>query len=371
MNNHKTTAVRFVVSAVSLAIASCAPSTEQKASFSSPATQWELETLSSEQGISFRIAAFAVPPGREEQSCYFLRVPDLDGGKDLWIDRVHMAMNPGSHHMNIFRVRTEIGLRPQDGEPTKVGNYDATVLRGSDEYATHPCWDSSNWADWPLIANTQASFVDNPYTDWRLPEGVATRLTPGEMLMIQTHYVNTTTQPTPANEGSVGINLHRTKTTAPQELGTLFATQQNIRICQSNPEPVFSGTCRFPGNVTITAANGHFHSRGQTFDMFRWDGRSLNHPSEKEQFYQSESWDHPPMRTDIDMNVPRGGGIWWDCGYRWRKPAVFDCDDVNAKDSEGQGECCYTFGGNTDLGEHCNVFLYYYPKVADTDVFCN
>jgi len=25
---------------------------------------------------------------------------------------------------------------------------------------------------------------------------------------------------------------------------------------------------------------------------------------------------------------------------------------------------------DTDIGEHCNVFLYYYPRV-DSDVFCN
>ena len=34
-----------------------------------------------------------------------------------------------------------------------------------------------------------------------------------------------------------------------------------------------------------------------------------------------------------------------------------------------EDSCLAGFGGNTDVGEHCNVFLYYYPKV-DTDVFC-
>ena len=65
-----------------------------------------------------------------------------------------------------------------------------------------------------------------------------------------------------------------------------------------------------------------------------------------------------------------GGGIWWDCAYQWTQPTVSTCDDVNAKDPQHQGDCCYVFGGNTDVGEHCNVFVYYYPKV-DTNVFCN
>ena len=75
------------------------------------------------------------------------------------------------------------------------------------------------------------------------------------------------------------------------------------------------------------------------------------------------------MSFDLDLKPPSGGGIWWDCQYEWRPPAS-GCEVVDAKDKQKQGDCCYTFGGNTDVGEHCNVFLYYYPKL-DTDVFCN
>jgi hypothetical protein len=50
-------------------------------------------------------------------------------------------------------------------------------------------------------------------------------------------------------------------------------------------------------------------------------------------------------------------------------PKEFTCEDIDAKDPSPNKDCCYTFGGNTDVGEHCNVFLYYYPKV-DTDIFC-
>ena len=73
---------------------------------------------------------------------------------------------------------------------------------------------------------------------------------------------------------------------------------------------------------------------------------------------------------DRHRDAARGNtGIWWDCAYRWVKPTEFTCDEVDAKDPSPNKDCCYTFGGNTDVGEHCNVFLYYYPKV-DTDIFC-
>jgi hypothetical protein len=333
---------------------------------------WTLEDLAANEGVSFRVPSFEVPAGHEDQSCYFVRVPDISSGQDIWVNRIRLAMNEGSHHMNVFRVRTLIDLRPEDGVPIKLGPYDATVVHGTDDYKHNPCWGSANWADWPLVANTEVGIPNADALDWHLPDGVASRFSPGEMLMIQTHYVNTSVQPTPTGKGAVGINFY---TTPPgnglMEMGTLFATQQSIRICSSNPTPTFSGTCRFPGAVTITAANGHFHSRGKIFDMSVWDGLSITHPPAEDQFYESQRWDNPPMSTNIERPVPSGGGIWWDCSYQWLPPAVFTCADVNAKDPEQQDDCCYVFGGNTDIGEHCNVFLYYYPKVGDTDVFCN
>ena len=83
--------------------------------------------------------------------------------------------------------------------------------------------------------------------------------------------MNVSYQRSPA-DADVGINFYQFAAAEPMELGTLFATQQSIRICESQPSPTFTGTCRFPGPVTITAANGHFHSRGRELSMYVWDG---------------------------------------------------------------------------------------------------
>jgi hypothetical protein len=337
---------------------------------SPPAFQpWDLETLTGDSGFTLRVPPFQVDAGRESQNCYFVQVPDLEHGSPFWIDRVVMGINPGSHHVNVFRVKTIINLDPANGTPTTLGNYPATVIEGSDDYQHNPCWDSANWADWPLVTNSQHSDATDPITDWQLPAGVALQFTPGEMLMVQTHYVNTTDQPTPYG-ARVAIDFYTDKTdAAPIEMGTLFATQQNIRICRSNPQVTYSGTCRFPNAVTIAAANGHFHKRGTDFRMYTWDGTSPDHPGASQQFYDSMSWDHPVMQRDLDVAAPANTGMWWDCAYTWSAPDVFTCADVDAKDPLHANDCCYTFGGNTDVGEHCNVFLYYYPRLT-SDVFC-
>lgn len=335
---------------------------------------WTLDELSPSAGFSIRTPTFEVEQGTEVQDCYFLEVPDLDGGRPIWIDRSLTAINPGSHHMNLFRVRTIVALDPADGRPVELGTAGmpiaGTVVEGRNA-ASDECFKSGNWANWPLVANTQNSDLHDPYTDWRLPDGVAQQFMPGEMLMLQVHYVNASTQETPA-QGKVGVNLYRTGEQAPVELGTLFATQQSIRICQSSPEVSYSGTCRLPdGTFQVAAANGHFHSRGTRFQVFSWDGTSTTEPPPGDRFYQSETWDDPPMTTfEEGLALPGAGGIYWTCDFRWAQPAA-GCQVVNDRDPEGQDDCCYTFGPLVESSEHCNVFLYYWPRVVQTDIFCN
>jgi hypothetical protein len=315
---------------------------------------WQLDELGASEGFTIRVPEFELPSNRESQNCYFMRVPDIAAGNDVWINRVLTAINPGSHHMNVFRVATIVNL---DGEP-------------GDMVENGECFKSPNWADWPLVANSQNSDPADPYTDWQLPATVAHRFVPGEKLMVQVHYVNAGSQDTPFG-AKAGFNFYASPDLAPMELGTLFATQQSIRICQSTPQPSYSGACAFgDAAVTVVAANGHFHSRGERFSMFAWDGVSAAQPPAEARFYESQEWAEPVMATSLDLGVPGGGGVWWTCDYQWFPPIEpYACDDVDARDPEGAGDCCYTFGGLVETSEHCNAFVYYYPKTAD--VFCN
>ncbi len=289
-------------------------------------------------GMQFTTGPFDVPAGEEIQSCYFVAMPDLNNGQDYWIDHIRLGVNPGSHHTSVFRVKTIVNL---DGDPGTV----VTGINGQGE-----CFKSGNWGDWPLVVNTQQSSAADPYLDWHLPAGVAYRFSPGEKLMVQVHYVNASTQSTP-DEGDAVLDMYQSQLTNPMEMGTLFATQQNIRICQSNPTVSFSGTCAFQdGGQQIAAANGHFHSRGKEFDIYTWDGVSTTQPDTSQMFYQSLQWNDPPMDIYDPVNqplfIPVKGGIWWTCDYQWQPPdpASGGCDAVNARDPEQANDCCYTFG---------------------------
>ena len=324
---------------------------------------WILDELDDSVGLSVWTPEFDVASGVEVQDCYFFAVPDLADGADLWVDRLELGLNTGSHHMNLFRVNTIYDLDPADGEAISLGGVDGTVIRGGE------CWKGPNWRDWPLVANDQNSRPQNPTLDWRLPDGVAQRFTPGEMIMLQIHYVNATTQTTPARARG-GVNLYWSTDGDTIELGTLFATQQSIRICESNPTPSYTSGCAMPaGEHTVVAANGHFHSRGVDFRIFAWDGIDTDPPADADLFYQSDRWAEPDMAIDLDETLVDGGGIRWICDYEWYEPSV-GCDVVNAADPQQAGDCCYTFGPNVESSEHCNVFLYYYPRENRSDITC-
>ena len=317
-----------------------------------------VEELTTDQGWSIHIPPFDVPPGVEVQDCFFFAFPDLNGdGSAVFIDRFKLGQRTGSHHMNVFRVNTIVHLEGKDGD----------VIKGGE------CRISTNWSDWPLVVNTQDSTPGRPAVDWVLPEGVAQKFLPGELLMVQSHYVNADLQETP-DGGEVRANFYKSPLSNPIEMGTLFATQQSIRICRSNPTPPpFDGACGLAsdgneGNFHLAAMNGHFHGRGTSFQIYPWDGVTLDHPAEDTMIYESTEWDEPPMTIDLDVEVPNHGGIWWSCSYEWQEPAG-GCDEVNERDPEGANDCCYTFGNSAETSEHCNVFAYYWPKTEN--VFCN
>lgn len=307
----------------------------------------DVEPLSpppSGQGFQLKTEATAIPAGKENQDCYFFRVPaPSDGASEVFVKRILMRQRPGTHHMNIFRVRTVHDLKGEDGE----------VVRGTDD-AKNPCWVSSNWADWPLVVNSQSSQPGNNDVAFDLPDGVAHKFVPGEMLMLQTHYVNATTQKTDS-VGEVWVNFERLpRAEVRAELGTLFATNQNLMVCPGQ-QRAFEKVCRTPQPVTVIGANGHFHSRGTRFSMYTWDETN----GKGAQFYESTRWDDPPMATGLSVKVPQNAGISYRCEFS--APAD-SCGDPSKN-------CCFTFGPKVETSEHCNAFVYYYPRI-DTDLPC-
>jgi len=296
-----------------------------------------------QEGFQYAMDPFDVPPGQEIQNCYFFEVPY---DEDVCIDRIEVQQNPGTHHMNVFRP-DQGTILDLDGEPGEA------VLGGNDR--TNPCWRSGNWADWPLVVNSQQSTPGETGYEWALPEGVVQKFAPREKLMLQSHYVNAATQA--GERGVVYVNFWRKPCEGTEELGTMFATNQTITICPGDVDRTFESACgNFSSPVTIVAANSHFHSRGREFTIDLYDPFSGEHGAP---FYTNTSWNDPLMATGLDVHVDAGKQIGWTCSYTYRDPQdPYTCGDLASG-------CCYEFGPTVETREHCNVFVYYYPKLLD------
>lgn len=298
------------------------------------------------KGFQLQIAPFDVPEGVETQRCFFF---EIASDTPVFVSRFEIAQNPGTHHMNIFRVRTLKGLDGAPGESVAEGE----------------CWKSVNWSDWPLVVNSQESdpgglgSLPDGHTRWDMPADVAMRFEPHEKIMLQTHYVNASTQKTPL-KARVLVNFH----TMPEaqvkaEVGTAFATNQSIRVCPGETGKYFESTCKLSTTdpITIIGANSHFHSRGKKFEISVMDPAAPT--SSTPPFYTSTNWHDPPMEWALKVPVPAGGGFRYRCEYDVPQTACGNADDG----------CCYTFGGKVEFQEHCNAFVYFYPKTRDVGCF--
>ncbi|HMJ54772.1 MAG TPA: hypothetical protein VK540_21970 [Polyangiaceae bacterium] len=288
-----------------------------------------------DQGWQLAISPFSLRPGQELQQCFFFEVPY---DEPVFVSHIAVAQTTGTHHMNIFRVRSVVALDGAHG----------------DVVVDDECWKPANWADWPLVINSQ----NEGNVDLALPEGVAHRFEPREKIMLQTHYVNATTQVTPS-VGKVLVNFDRVPANAvTAELGTAFATNQNLRVCPGQSGVTFETTCRFADKepVTIFGANGHFHSRGRRFTM------SVFNPLEGAEapFYDNSDWAEPLFAKNLGLAVPTRGGVSYTCEFSAGPNECGNPDD----------NCCFTFGGKVEFQEHCNAFVYFYPRRPDTDVNC-
>ncbi len=273
-------------------------------------------------GLQIGTPVFDVPEETEMQHCYYFKLPS---DVDLEVVRFEIKYLSGSHHMNLFQTNEDV---PDHDEEcfTPVKFSSATNPNGYD-----------------LIVGSQSGDFD-----WNMPEGVAFKLKAHRQLLLQTHYVNASTQDSPSGKGQVKVNLHAAEGPVAAHMGTMFANNVNVKIPPRESRS-FSTTCGISQDINIVALTGHFHSRGKSFSVnIAPDGATPT-----DELYRSRDWDEPPFTV---LPTPRplssGGGLY------------YTCDFMNPTDKE------IVFGPHVETQEHCNLFAYFYPWEEPNTRYC-
>ncbi len=303
----------------------CAPFSGLTACGSSPDTPTPSPGLPAPaHGMQLKIAPFPVAQGSETQHCYYLKLPS---DVDVDVTRFEVSYRKGSHHMNLFRTTKD------------YPDHDAECFTPMD--FTSP----QNPTGVDLIIASQ-----NEALDWKLPDGVGFKLKGKTQLILQTHYVNASTQK--GELGEVWVNLHtapdRSKITA--HVGTMFANNMQINI-PAKKSASFTTGCSVPHPVNVIAATGHFHSRGKRFTVSACR-KDMREP-DATPFYASQSWDEPPfVALDTPIHLEANGGLEYTCEF------------------ENDTDQTIVFGPRVETNEHCNLFAYFYPWEEDHARYC-
>jgi hypothetical protein len=273
-------------------------------------------------GLQLETPLFDVAPGTERQHCYWFKLPS---DVDIDVVRIEVRYLAGSHHMNLFQTDRDF----PDG--------DGDCLRG--------VFSPMGTNGYNLIVGSQSTSFD-----WKLPDGVAFELKARKQLMLQTHYVNASTQATRTGQGRVKINLHtqtdRSKISA--HMGTVFANNVNVDIPPRESRS-FTTSCSLPNEVKVAALTGHFHSRGKVFSVnLAPDGINA-----RDEIYRSRAWDEPPFQIlSPAPALPAGGALQYTCEFN------------NPTDER------IKFGPEVEKDEHCNLFAYVYPWESNEPRYC-
>jgi hypothetical protein len=254
---------------------------------------------------TYSAGPFTVDPGKELVMCTYVK-----GTNDADADIVKFTTNQskGCHHLIVYTVDHPVDLPPyqcsQGGQP-----------------------------GWNQLLATQVQTEEISF-----PAGVGFHVKAHQQYVIETHYINSTSEP---------LNVQSSFTTTladpgsvTQRASTYFFGTMNIDLAP-NAQGSSMVTCKLPEAMGIHTMFGHEHRMGTGVDVTH-----INAAGDRTSLYSTTVWDGPPIQSfDGGLNLT-------------------DTDSIEVK--------CQWDNTGTDVlrypHEMCFAIGYYWP--ADDSLFC-
>jgi hypothetical protein len=266
----------------------------------------------------------AVPAGQELFKCIYGQFP-ADGVTAVSSAESHYT--PGSHHMLAYR--TDLTSIPEDS----TGVWD--------------CEDGS------FFVHQRGSYYEAQQPDEQrtLPDGVAHEFKPGEVIMIQAHYINTTEKDIAAH---VEFKLHTMPVEdVKEEAGTIYFNDTSITI-PPHAKAGVTMTCPIPTDINLAFLWSHMHSRGTHFVVTTDDPKASDELGGST-LYESSDWSEPKPRE-----YPAGEEYELHAGSH----ITFSCEYQNDTDNP------FVFGNSAATNEMCILHGMYWPRMSTLSEQC-
>ena len=277
--------------------------------------------------LEVTIGPLLLAPGKERTVCRIVR---LSNAAEIDVLRIDAKLLPGSHHLIFYKSSETVEKpAPYDCPPLDIG------------------FSGGNTKAIPLyIAETQN---DNGLP---LPSGTAFHLAAGQMVKVEAHYLNASTQPIMAM-GTVKLTTSR-----PGDPTKYIPA--DIMFCGSVFElssrgiPAKSMSALAPGffkpqnvvpGIKVFGLTAHQHKRGTQMTI----SKSTSAQDEGTLLVDGQPWDNEPFITYDDnhlLTFSGEEGLRWQCRYN-------NPDNFVVK-----------FGESAESDEMCFLWAYYYPSAG-------
>ncbi|HZU82796.1 MAG TPA: hypothetical protein VE987_07765 [Polyangiaceae bacterium] len=260
-----------------------------------------------------------VPGGTEQFRCQLVTMPAGTAG---YVIAGQHTFTPGSHHMLLYK--TDFTSVPADQQ----GVFD--------------CADETG-----IMGHIRGVVygAQTPQGNMQYPDGVGLPYQAGEILLLQTHYLN-------AGVSALDAGVNLTLTVRPDGVtnpaGVFFFYDPFIDV-PAGARGKATMRCAVPHDVTLLGAGSHYHKRGVGYAAY------VDAPSgapAATPFYTSSDWSNP--RT-LATNLPIAAG----------SHIRFECDYDNT-----QGTQDYYAGPSAANNEMCMFIGVYYPDLGVGSDFC-
>ena len=297
------------VLAASLLLAAC--SDDDDVGPAGPSTGEALVAPEPAEGMQLAMA-FPVESGAEVHVCRRFVLPE---GAELEVEKLEHAYSAGAHH--IIAYREDIAAAEVDD-----GYFDCGDIAG------------------PFVYSEQSARATSHY-----PDGVGMRLSGGQVLRVEIHFVNTTGERVDAD---ARLNLWWAQAPLEIEAGSLFLYDRDISI-PAGGKWTARMHCEIPEDIELLYLLPHTHKLGTA--LRGWiSGGGLDAP---QLFLESKGYDDLHTRVlEAPVKVRAGQAIDFECDY----------ENTTAK--------TVIEGPSKDANEMCLILGGYYPRLDAAAEFC-
>ncbi|WP_437925304.1 hypothetical protein WMF37_40575 [Sorangium sp. So ce291] len=251
-----------------------------------------LEPPAQGTGVQYRMSS-TIQPGTEVERCQLFVAPP----EGLNVNREQVRFSSGSHHVLLYATPyTEIPATTRDGTPI-----DATQV--------HDCSQGPQayWEVNGVVAGSQSPDGNSFLGD--LPEGVALKVAPGTVLLMNTHYLNSSAKPL---ETDARINLYTiADDEVKTEAGMLFHYNPFISV-PAHGTSSSQMRCTTDTDISVVRIQSHMHRRGVGYVA-----RKVDADGKTTELYAHDRWEGVPSQEFTPfLEVKAGEALEYRCDFK-------------------------------------------------------